>query len=160
MLAAEDLVQLVPNRGAFIAPVPSRQIAEMMQARGLIECWAAATCLESGSAPVEAMQSALDRQTAMMVTGAAQEFIELDREFHVLLVDAAGNSVLDRLYETLRARHVLLGVAALEHSGTRREEVIAEHDAIVKALRAGDREASEHAIRQHLDSTRDLLIHG
>lgn len=160
MLAAEDLVQLVPHRGAFIAPVPGRQIAEIMQARSLIECWAAVTCLKTGSAPVVDMELVLKRQAAILDTGAAHEFIELDREFHVILVDAAGNSVLDRMYETLRARHVLLGVAALERSESRREEVVAEHAAIVQALRAGDLEGSEQAIRRHLDSTRDLLTHG
>src|SRR3954447_15480994 len=67
MLAAEDLVQLVPHRGAFVAPVPGREIAEMMQARGVIESWAATTCLASpDGAPVEAMSAVLEQQRAIV----------------------------------------------------------------------------------------------
>lgn len=94
MLAAEDLVQLVPHRGAFVAPVPGREIAEMMQARGVIETWAATTCLALNEAPVAPMSAVLDQQRAIVENGDAKEFIELDSQFHALLVEAAGNSVL------------------------------------------------------------------
>jgi len=160
MLAAEDLVQLVPHRGAFVAPVPGREIAEMMQARGVIESWAATTCLAAGDAPVEPMSAVLEQQRAIVDVGDAKEFIELDSQFHALLVDAAGNNVLGRLYDSLRARHVLLGVVALQRSTTRREEVLAEHQAIVDGLAAGDPAKAEAAILRHLDTTAAILMHG
>jgi DNA-binding GntR family transcriptional regulator len=160
MLAAEDLVQLVPHRGAFVAPVSGRQVSELMQARGLIEVWAATTCLDAGRPPVAGMSTVLDKQRAIVADGDAGSFIDLDRQFHELLVEAAGNSVLGRLYETLRARHVLLGVVALERSVTRRQDVLAEHQAILDALATGDPGAAEAAIRRHLDSTADILMQG
>ena len=160
MLAAEDLVQLVPHRGAFVAPVPGREIAEMMQARGVIETWAATTSLAAGDAPVEAMSAVLEQQRSIVDNGDAKEFIELDSQFHALLVEAAGNSVLGRLYDNLRAKHVLLGVVALQRSATRRQEVLAEHQAIVDGLAAGKPEAAEKAILSHLDTTGSLLMQG
>ncbi|GAA4532453.1 GntR family transcriptional regulator [Amycolatopsis samaneae] len=158
MLAAEDLVQLVPHRGAFVTPLPGRQIAELMQARAVIECWAASTSLAGGRAPAAAMAAVIERQRE--VADDARAFIDLDSEFHALLVDAAGNSVLARLYETLRARHVLLGVVALERSEDRRREVLAEHQEIVDALAAGDAAGAEAAIRRHLDTTGNVLMQG
>jgi DNA-binding GntR family transcriptional regulator len=160
MLAAEDLVQLVPHRGAFVAPVPGREIAEMMQARGVIECWAATAALTAGNTPVEAMSAVLDQQREIVGDSDAKRFIELDSQFHALLVAAAGNSVLARLYDNLRAKHVVLGLVAMQRSATRREEVIAEHQAIVDGLAAGKPDAAEKAILSHLDSTGALLIHG
>ncbi|MFD7158679.1 GntR family transcriptional regulator [Kribbella sp. NPDC059898] len=160
MLAAEDLVQLVPHRGAFVAPVPGREIAEMMQARGVIECWAATTALAAGNTPVDAMSAVLDQQRAIVGDGDAKQFIELDSQFHALLVEAAGNSVLGRLYDNLRAKHVVLGLVALQRSATRRQEVVAEHQAIVDGLAAGKPNVVEKAILSHLDSTGALLMHG
>jgi DNA-binding GntR family transcriptional regulator len=157
MLASEDLVQLVPHRGAFVAPVPGREIAEMMQARGVIETWAATTCLAAGDVPVGSMSAVLDQQRAIVDVGDAKEFIELDSQFHALLVAAAGNSVLGRLYDRLRARHVLLGVVALQRSATRRQDVLTEHQAIVDGLASGDPATAEAAILRHLDTTRALL---
>ncbi|GAA3589771.1 GntR family transcriptional regulator [Kribbella ginsengisoli] len=161
MLAAEDLVQLVPHRGAFVAPVPGREIAEMMQARGVIESWAATTCLASpDGAPVDAMSTVLEQQRAIVEAGDAKEFIELDSQFHALLVEAAGNTVLGRLYDSLRARHVLLGVVALQRSTTRRQDVLAEHQAIVDGLASGDPAKAEAAILRHLDTTGSILMQG
>lgn len=161
MLAAEDLVQLVPHRGAFVAPVPGREIAEMMQARGVIESWAATTCLASpDGAPVDAMSAVLEQQRAIVEAGDAKEFIELDSQFHALLVEAAGNTVLGRLYDSLRARHVLLGVVALQRSTTRRQDVLAEHQAIVDGLASGDATEAEAAILRHLDTTGSILMQG
>jgi len=160
MLAAEDLVQLVPHRGAFVAPLPGREIAELMQARGVIECWAATTSLTAGLAPVEAMAAVLEQQRAIVERGDAKEFIELDSQFHALLVEAGGNSVLGRLYDNLRAKHVLLGVVALQRSATRRQDVLAEHQAIVDGLAAGDPAAAEKAILSHLGTTGSLLMQG
>jgi DNA-binding GntR family transcriptional regulator len=160
MLAAEDLVQLVPHRGAFVAPLPGREIAELMQARGVIECWAATTSLAAGEAPVEAMSSILEQQRAIVLQGDAKAFIELDSQFHALLVAAGGNSVLARLYENLRAKHVLLGVVALQRSATRRQDVLAEHQAIVDGLAGGDPAVAEKAILSHLGTTGSVLMQG
>ncbi|MGW6198417.1 GntR family transcriptional regulator [Kribbella sp. NPDC055110] len=160
MLAAEDLVQLVPHRGAFVAPLPGREIAELMQARGVIECWAASTSLADGAAPVEAMTSVLEQQRAIVEQGDAKAFIELDSQFHALLVAAGGNSVLGRLYENLRSKHVLLGVVALQRSATRRQDVLAEHQAIVDGLAGGDPAAAEKAILSHLGTTGSILMQG
>jgi DNA-binding GntR family transcriptional regulator len=161
MLAAEGLVQLVPHRGAFVAPVPGREIAEMMQARGVIECWAATTCLASpDGAPVKPMSAVLEQQRAIVEAGDAKDFIELDSQFHALLVEAAGNAVLGRLYDSLRARHVLLGVVALQRSATRRQDVLAEHQGIVDGLASGDPAQAEAAILRHLDTTGSILMQG
>jgi DNA-binding GntR family transcriptional regulator len=160
MLAAEDLVQLVPHRGAFVAPLPGREIAELMQARGVIECWAATTALTAGLAPVEAMSAVLEQQRAIVERGDAKDFVELDSQFHALLVEAGGNSVLGRLYDNLRAKHVLLGVVALQRSATRRQDVLAEHQAIVDSLAAGDPAAAEKAILSHLGTTGSVLMQG
>lgn len=160
MLAAEDLVQLVPHRGAFVAPLPGREIAELMQARGVIECWAATTSLAAGEAPVEAMTSVLEQQRAIVAQGDAKAFIELDSQFHALLVEAGGNSVLGRLYENLRSKHVLLGVVALQRSATRRQDVLAEHQAIVDGLAGGEPAAAEKAILSHLGTTGSILMQG
>jgi len=160
MLGAEAFVQLIPHRGAFVAPAPGREIAEMMQARTLIECWAAVTCIGEGRRPHLAMGRLLARQQALLEEGSAHDFIELDRQFHVLLVQAGGNAVLDRMYEGMQARHVLLGVVAIERSSTRRKEVLEEHQAILDALVAGDRTWCEQAIHRHLDTTREVLTSG
>ena len=159
MLAAEDLVQLLPNRGAVVAPVPARQITEVMRARGPIERWAAATCLDDGRSTGRAGDGGAGPAAGHRDGGSARELIDLDRQFHELLVGAAGNTALARLCEMLRARHVLLGVVALQRSSGRGQQVLEEHQAIVDALAVGDRRGAEAMISRHLDTTGDVLSH-
>jgi len=148
-LAAEELVQLVPNRGAYIAPLTGRDLRDLVELRGLLERFAAQRVLTSGAAPWQAMQDVLDQQARCDDPAAAKEFIELDAHFHTLLVEAAGNSMLSRTYAALRARQVRAGLVALRRSGTRHAEVIREHQAIVTALADGEVEAAQAAIDAH-----------
>ncbi|AIJ26713.1 GntR family transcriptional regulator [Amycolatopsis methanolica] len=148
-LAAEELVQLVPNRGAYIAPLTGRDLRDLVELRGLLERFAAERVMADGTVPWRAMQKVLEQQERCDDPASAKEFIELDAHFHTLLVEAAGNSMLSRTYTALRARQVRAGLVALRRSGTRHAEVIHEHQAIVTALANGEVEAALAAIDDH-----------
>jgi DNA-binding GntR family transcriptional regulator len=156
-LAAEDLVQLQPNRGAFIAPVSTEQTRQILQARGVIETWAARHCIASGTVPLAAMAARLSEQEELLLDGPDDEFARVDSEFHVLLVRAAGNPLLDRMYDALHARHVLLGLTAARRHGLQHATVVHEHHTVVAALRSGDADAAEQAIWAHLAQTERAL---
>jgi DNA-binding GntR family transcriptional regulator len=158
LLAAEDMVQLVPKKGAYVAPVSGRQVAELMDLRAMVERFAAERVLKEGTAPVEAMREALKRQSELRGMDDAREFIDVDRQFHALLVAATGNELLTKMYEGLRARQVRAGVVALFRSSGRQDAVLVEHEAIVIALEAGDVDAATSAITAHLDSTLKVLL--
>ncbi|GHF03441.1 GntR family transcriptional regulator [Amycolatopsis deserti] len=148
-LAAEELVQLVPNRGAYIAPLTGRDLRDLVELRGLLERFAAERVMAAGTVPWRAMQKVLEQQERCDDPASAKEFIELDTHFHTLLVEAAGNAMLSRTYTALRARQVRAGLVALRRSGTRHAEVCREHQAIVTALANGEVEAALTAIDDH-----------
>lgn len=156
-LAAEDLVQLQPNRGAFIAPVSTEQTRQILQARGVIETWAARHCMAAGTVPLAALAARLREQEALVPEGPDEEFARLDSEFHVLLVRAAGNPLLHRMYDALHARHVLLGLTAARRHGLQQATVVHEHHAVLDALGSGDADAAEQAIWAHLAQTERVL---
>lgn len=161
VLAAEGLVELVPRRGARVPVVTGREITELMELRTLLEVHAADVVLARRRAPVAAMAAVLDQQRALAgedPRASGRRFIELDRDFHQVLVDAAGNALVSRTYAGLRARQVLVGVEALLRSVDRQERVCTEHGEIVGALGAGDRPAAQEAIERHLAVTLDLLL--
>ncbi|MEU3739699.1 GntR family transcriptional regulator [Streptomyces sp. NPDC032198] len=160
LLAAEDLVDLVPKRGARVAPLSGRQITELMQLRGIVERYAAQHVIGSGRAPVRELGACLERQRALSGPDQAKEFIDVDHLFHSSLVSAVGNTLLDRHYEGLRSRQVRAGVVALYNQQGRQEAVLDEHRAIVDAITAGDTEAACAAIDSHLESTLKVLLAG
>ncbi|WP_237047576.1 GntR family transcriptional regulator [Lentzea guizhouensis] len=158
LLAAEDLVQLMPKKGAYVAPLSSRQITELMELRGVIERYAAERTMAEGTVPLETMKAYIEEQRVQQHD--AREFIDVDRQFHAVLVSATGNELLTKTYEGLRARQVRAGVVALFRANNRQQAVIDEHNAIVAALESGDVGAATAAITAHLDTTLKVLLNG
>ncbi|GAA3748238.1 DNA-binding GntR family transcriptional regulator [Spinactinospora alkalitolerans] len=157
-LAAEELVQLIPKRGAYIAPVTGRELNELMELRGMVERHAAHKTLASGSAPVDRMRAALERQAELSSPEQAREFIDWDHRFHSELIAATRNDLLIKFYDGLRERQVRAGMAAMFSTGDRYGSVLREHRAILDALDAGDGAAADVAIGAHLDATLRVLL--
>ncbi|MCX4703617.1 GntR family transcriptional regulator [Streptomyces sp. NBC_01352] len=160
LLAAEDLVELVPKRGARVAPLSGRQISELMELRGIVERYAAERVIATDRVPLRQLTELLDRQAGLAGPEQAKEFIAVDHLFHATLVSAVGNTLLERHYDGLRSRQVRAGVVALYNQQGRQEGVLDEHRAIVEALAAGDAAAACLAIDNHLDSTLKVLLAG
>ena len=161
LLVSDGLVELIPQRGAYVPPVTGREISELMELRGVLESHAARLVIEQGAVPAETMRDTLGQQANLPDTlsaEAAREFIRLDTLFHQQLIDAAANELISRTYSKLHVRQILVGVSALFRAGGRREQVCAEHQDILDALVSGDAAEAQKAIDHHLAVTRDILL--
>ncbi|MEV7084943.1 GntR family transcriptional regulator [Streptomyces sp. NPDC093085] len=160
LLAAEDLVRLVPKRGAQIVALSGREITELMELRGIVERYAAERVVPDGRAPVEKLAALLERQRALSGPEHAKEFIAVDHQFHATMVAAVGNALLTRHYDGLRSRQIRAGVVALYSRHGRQEDVLREHQAILTAVAERDADAARAAIDSHLETTLKVLLTG
>lgn len=160
LLAAEELVQLVPKRGAYIAPVRGREIRELFEIRAMIESYSARRTLELGTTPLEEMRAELARQHELCADEDDRAFIDRDHKFHSALVFAVDNDMLAKSYDALRARQIRAGIVALFRGADRRKSVLCEHTTILDALSAGDAGAATSAITSHLEATQHVLLVG
>ncbi|MDJ0463749.1 GntR family transcriptional regulator [Streptomyces sp. H27-C3] len=160
LLAAEDLVRLVPKRGAQIVPLTGREITELMELRGIVERYAAERLIAGDRAPVRELTELLERQSTLSGPESAKEFIAVDHLFHATMVSCAGNALLDRHYDGLRSRQIRAGVVALYNQHGRQGSVLDEHRAILSAIAAGDAPAACAAIDSHLETTLKVLLAG
>jgi DNA-binding GntR family transcriptional regulator len=155
-LEVEGLLKIMPKKGAFVPPLSDAEIEATMQARLLVEKWAAARAAESGNELTETLQALLDEQIEQLSLDTG-DFIEVDRRFHRTIVQAAGNPVLADFYESLRDRQIRLGLRAVASRPDRGKQVIDEHKAIVQAIISGDTAAAEQAVETHLINTLEIL---
>ncbi len=158
LLEAENFVELLPKKGAYIPQISPRDIREVMEARSLIETFAAEKNVERRSELVPKLKDSLEVQKKRMREGEIDQFVQADREFHYLLVSTAGNKLLARFYEGLRDRQIRMGIRAATYSTQRVEQVLEEHAAVVDATEEGDPEKLRAAIRTHLDHTLSVLM--
>ncbi len=158
-LEVEGLVKIVPRKGAFVPPVSDADVEATMQARLLVERWAAAQVTSSWEWVGPRLAALLAEQSELLEAGDSGAFIDADRRFHGVIVEVAGNSVLHDFYESLRDRQIRMGLRAVTSRPDRGQTVIAEHKAIMDALMSGDAALADAAVKAHLMTTLDVLRH-
>jgi DNA-binding GntR family transcriptional regulator len=116
-----------------------------------------ATADACGAVDAEALAGDLEAMEAHARDGDEAAFMDRDERFHERILLAAGNrrlaAIVARLRDTVRGR----GASTVGRSRSL-EEILAEHAAILDALRAGDADRAAAAMRYHLRRTGDLLI--
>ncbi|MCZ9882333.1 GntR family transcriptional regulator [Arthrobacter sp. B2a2-09] len=154
-LEAEGFVKRIPHKGAYVPPISDPDVRAILQARSVVEKWAVSS-MESLDGQIDALQALIDQQRDAKSDPA--RFIELDTEFHTLMVRAGGNSILADFYASLRQRQLRIGVRAVTRGTDRAGDVLREHQLIVDAMRSRSVEATHQAIDAHLGSTRQAVI--
>jgi DNA-binding GntR family transcriptional regulator len=150
-LIQEGLLRYERNRGVFVVQLDQEDARDVYLARAAVERAAAAVVARQQSpATLDALQEIVNA-IAASVGEPWGDLIGHDLFFHQSLVEAAGSRRLSRMFSTLCAetRLCLLRLEPFYDSAT---EVAAEHQAILDALRAGNVEAVDQLIQQHMDA--------
>lgn len=155
-LAGEGLVQLVPNRGARVAPLDLDQVPELLETLELYERavtrWAAARRRDADLDRLEVLHRAFAEAAR---TGDLAAMAESNRQFHGIIADGCGNRVLAAdcraiEWRTLRLARAAFGQArAVAEAEAEFRISVEQHAAIIAALRARDAEAADELIRAH-----------
>jgi DNA-binding GntR family transcriptional regulator len=149
-LAAEGLVEVVPQSGTFVARFSMDEIREGAFLREALELAAvervAATITED---QLVHLRRNLRLQEALLADGDFAGFYQTDARMHELILSFTGLRRLAALSDTAwvhvnRARQLILPQPG------RVEATLAEHKAIVAALEARDPVAARAATRYHL----------
>lgn len=172
-LASESLVVLLPNRGASVASLDWEDLRELLEAMDItqrvVNRWAALRRSDAQLARIEAERIAFE---GFARSGQADEMNESNWRFHALIGSACGNKLIERCYTHLltlslrisylayNAEHFASQVAYRAHLNM----ILAEHVAMVSAIRNRDAENADALARSHADLGRqriqDLLARG
>lgn len=160
-LSAEGLLRLYPKRGALIVPVSPDEVHDIAEARIFLERHAVAKVVAAGTHRDVAakMRTILDEQRAVSLPEHTSRFTQLDREFHATLVGAAGNALLAEFYSGLRDRQLRMVNTALRDNTVRPRIILDEHSRICDLLDAGEAEALQALIGDHIAAVRDEVTH-
>jgi DNA-binding GntR family transcriptional regulator len=142
-LAAMELVDLQPNRGAWVRELSVDDMTATYEARLLLEPVAVRTGAERfGDADAARARAALDRRAAGIAGGELMATRNAHEEFHFVLYEACGNpwfvrSILLPWRNAERYRigvpaergrdHEKLLAAMIAHDGARAEKVLIKH---------------------------------
>jgi len=151
-LEESGLVKLYPKKGALVLPVLPQEINDVLEARELIETHAAAKVWPRRKQLIEALTRRVEEMRAHRKAGDAKSFLEADRAFHEAIVDAAGNEILSKLYNSLRDRQVRMGVSGIEVQPARMDKSITAHQEMINALGGNSVKRFRELVVGHIDS--------
>ncbi|AXI78571.1 GntR family transcriptional regulator [Peterkaempfera bronchialis] len=156
-LEAEGLLKLYPKKGALVLPVSAQEIADVVETRLLVERYAVRKVLPASPELLGRLADLLAEQRALVEAGDLQGASAVDRAFHHTIVAAAGNRILEHLYDQLRDRQLRMGVQVMRARPERVRLNLSDHADILDALREGDGEAAERLVSRHVERL-DVLL--
>ncbi|NEA46576.1 GntR family transcriptional regulator [Streptomyces sp. SID10815] len=149
-LEVEGLLKLYPKKGALVLPVSAQEIADVVETRRLVEGHAVRKAVPAPAGLLRRLAELLEQQKRQAAAGDLAAAAVTDRCFHAEIVRSGGNEILSRLYDQLRDRQLRMGVAVMHSHPDRIAKTLAEHEAILTALREGDAEAAVDIVHGHV----------
>ncbi|MEU6164628.1 FadR/GntR family transcriptional regulator [Streptomyces tanashiensis] len=145
---------------AFAADVSHGHSAgQLLQVRRLLE--PQVTALAAGrltDGQLKELRGILDRSAEEGI--GIEAFVALDIEFHRAIADSVGNPVLSTLLGILSTHTQRLRIVRGTHDAPAREQAHRDHEAIWRALSAGDAQLAAAASMVHVAAVEDWLASG
>ena len=135
VLAAEGLIQLLPNRGARVRELTEKDIRELFDVVAGLEFVAGrAACEVISDDEIAAIERLHYQMYAHFIRRELSDYFHLNQAIHRAIVDAARNSALQSAYASYNGLIARVRYSANLHRD-RWSEAMREHEAIVDALR-------------------------
>jgi DNA-binding GntR family transcriptional regulator len=158
LLAAEELVQIRPNRGAMVVRPTLEEAHDTFRVRiDLEDAIVRRLCGQLSAAQLQTLKHclALEEEAHRQ---RRPDYIRLSAEFHLTLAEMTGSPLLLRYMRQLTWRSAL--VLSLHGRPDWESCNVSEHAALIRALGAEDVEAACRLMREHLEAVLTRAIDG
>ncbi len=150
VLSVEGLIELIPNRGAFVNQPDFAEINEMFDVMILLEGFCArSACMKMSPkdfSQLEKLHCQLERK---FENGDQEGYIQINNQYHSLVQQLAGNRSLNQIIDGLRKRVLLYRFQSLMAEG-RMLESIQEHRELLEVFRNRNHDKAEKLMQDHL----------
>ena len=163
-LAAEGLVEDVARKGYFVARLDREEIADLLEARRMIELAAAEQGIDRlDKAQIGEMEQLVTEMESLVDSRGRYKdyaaFSQRDSQFHLLAVGSAGNRHLLKIYRGLSVHfHIYRTNLAAQAGNPMGLTDVREHRAILEGFRSKDLPALKLAIGDHVRQVSKALV--
>jgi DNA-binding GntR family transcriptional regulator len=158
MLAAEGLVELLPNRGAIAVALSEADVLNTFELMAGLEGLSGELAAQRITAAELAEIRAMHFEMMGAYTRAdLSNYYRINALIHSAINAAAKNPVLTGTYQQVNARLQALRFRS-NQNGEKWSRAMKEHEKMVDALAARDSAAMRVVLQAHLDNKRDVVI--
>lgn len=151
-LELDGLIQIIPNRGAFVIGLSRQDIQDMYDLRKAYEAIAVRWAIERiTDKEFEELEEAYDIMEFYTQKGEAEKMLQINMHFHDLIYRATKNRMLQHVLTSYQVYTKNTKVSS-EYIREYLQEVLEEHRQIFLAFQAKDKEAATRAAIRHMDN--------
>ena len=158
MLAAEGLVELVPNRGAIAIALTEADVVNTFEVMAGLESQsgelAAQRITDEELAEIRALHFEM---MAAYTRGDLSAYYSLNARIHRAINAAAKNPVLTATYNQVNARLQALRFRS-NQDGSKWKRAVGEHEKMIEALSTRDPAAMREVLLTHLTNKRNTVL--
>ena len=149
-LASEGLVELLPNRGAVVAPLKPEKMKEVFVVLGALEALAGdLACRNATEADIAEIRALHYHMLAHHARGDLAQYFRYNQQIHSRIIDCAGNATLAQSWRSLNA-HVKRARYLANLSRERWDKAVKEHEEMIEALVGRDGARLQRLLHDHL----------
>lgn len=156
-LELEGLVNIIPNRGAYVNMITAKDVRDIYVIRSMLEglCarWATEHITEE---QLEDLEETLCLSEYHTKKGNYEKLYELDSQFHEQLYDASNSRILNHVLSDFHDYVKRVRKATLASQG-RSVKSTEEHRAIFEAVRSRDADQAEELAKLHVKHTIECI---
>ncbi|MEQ1683310.1 MAG: GntR family transcriptional regulator [Burkholderiaceae bacterium] len=158
LLAAEGLVDLLPNRGAVAVKLTEADVLNTFELLGMLEGMSGELAAQRITEPELAELRALHYEMlACFSRRDLSGYYRLNARIHAGINEAAKNPLLTSTYRSVNARVQSLRFRTNQDEA-KWKRAVADHEAMLKALEAHDAPALRNVLMAHLLNKRDRVL--
>ena len=158
LLAGERLVEVLPRRGARVAPLDSTVVEDVYPVLACLERLAVdMACRNIDEETLAGLEAVVARMRSARARKDKRRFIALSREFHEAVVAAGGNATLRQMQRQLSGQVQRARFQSLE-SDRDWDEALREHAGLLGALRKRNGAAAVEAVSRRLTTSKKKML--
>lgn len=162
-LISEGLVISVPRKGMWVHRISAEEADNMFDIRLMMDTFFIDQILENfrGNSILQSqMQTNVTSHIrSINIASSSSEYntvYQLDNKFHELYISASGNKKIIELYRTLNT-HVYSAYVCTRQSRVKIVEGAMEHQHILDALLAGEKQEVYNCVYTHIENARETV---
>ncbi|MGD8561549.1 MAG: GntR family transcriptional regulator [Desulfarculaceae bacterium] len=157
VLGAEGLVELIPQRGHFVAKPTFDEVLDMFALMAVLEGFCAREATQKMSDEDLKKLKKLHEQLELAYKNDNQKtYLDYNNQLHLFLQDLASNVIANQVVLGLRRRMLLFRYKTLNLEG-RFKHSIEEHREIIKSIEGRDPDEAEKTMRNHIKEQAEVL---
>lgn len=157
-LAHEKVVNILPNRGAYVSEPTPEEARDVIEARKIVEAGIMRQVIRNRTASdIRRLEVMLKEEATSIEKGQHSKWVALSGDFHLALAEIAGNHSLTDYLRELVSLTSLIHVQYQSKKMGNQSCSCDEHGDIIDAIREQDEEIAVRLMINHLQACEEQL---